>query len=145
MKLSRACVSLGLLLAACDSWSEEPLPSGAVTVTTYGGFSEAPGPKAGVELFAIDPDGTARTATTDAYGEAELTVVAGGSVVAMYPDQGEFGQLEIHAVLGVEPDDSIAFGDSDPLDRGAIEGQLSIAIPALAGAASYSVTTPCQA
>src|SRR6185312_7493234 len=103
-------------LVACDGGAgagpdpDAGGPPGPVTVTTfYDGSTDDRGPQRGIDVLAIDPDGTTRATQSDASGHAELDVVAGGSVVAIYPAM--YGGSDVTAVLSVVPGDDLVFGD----------------------------------
>jgi hypothetical protein len=135
-------------VAACGSGPEDTPDAGgpdgaipgAVTVTTL--LPDPPyGIASGVDVVAIDPDGTSRATVTDDAGSASVSVAPGGSVAALY--QGEHGPT-VQMVLGAEPGDSLTFGypPAGP-DHGTDLGTMTVDAPTVAGATHYVVLSSC--
>ena len=117
----RSSVVAVLILAACgssggvgdagdDSAAGDGLGPDELTVTTRTrcctGVLGEPAP--GIEIIAIDPDGTTRMATTDGAGNATLAVERGASVTAVYA-LGSYFYLS--TFVAVAPGDHLEFGE----------------------------------
>jgi hypothetical protein len=84
-------------------------PIGEITVATYTRCCTNPDQVVGgIDIIAIDPDGTVNTAVTDGAGAARLTIHTGATVTALYRDVMG-GQLFTFA--GVQPGDVLTFGE----------------------------------
>jgi len=122
-----------------DATSVDASLVGEITVETYTRCCVNPGQLvSGIDIVAIDPDGTVHTALT-VDGTATLEIYSGASVTAIYrPLTGGI----LSTVLGVEPGDHLIFGEQF-LEGGAVAGTMTANYPALGGAASYNVFHRC--
>jgi hypothetical protein len=100
----------------------------------------------GIDLVSSLPDGTVlATGKTDAGGAAEIRVVPGGMVTAIYRRTVDMG-AELITWAGVKPGDNLTFGSRNFSFAGAPDagiGAMNYSWPALAGATGYSVRTSC--
>lgn len=117
----------------------DALPAGQVTVTTHSRCCVTlPGPLAGVDVFVVGPDGTiGDTAVTGADGTAVVDVVTGDSVTAAYPRSNG---ADLATVVGVEPGDSLTFGDKFRLPDG-LAVTTTFSWPA--AGSTYRLFAPC--
>jgi hypothetical protein len=142
-----AGVPLLLLASGCvDDDGPDPMPepdTGTVQISTYGSAADPPGGKAGVEVIAINPDGTTTSVTTAEIGYSVLTIVEGASVVALYPDQLD-EQYELWAFLGVEPGDVLEFGDPFRDEIGVETADMTVTFPSVPGATGYVAMDHCR-
>jgi hypothetical protein len=133
-----ACVPLVLGASGCvDDAAPDPMPepeTGTIRLGTY---------LAGVEVVAINPDGTAVRAQTAEIGYTEMTVQAGASVVALNPDQLD-APYEVWAILGVQPGDFLSFGSDPGFVLGAETAAMTVTFPSVAGAAGYVAMSYCR-
>ncbi|MCB9572021.1 MAG: hypothetical protein H6709_08010 [Kofleriaceae bacterium] len=121
----------------------DAIAAGTVNVTTYTRCCTTAGIQAGVQVFAVDADGTpGDSGTTDLNGELSLDVTAGSSVTAVYLDQNGNGRLFTFAA--VMPGDSLQFGDHfDPGGASTQIATMTVNFPTVAGANYYYITGPC--
>lgn len=147
----RSSIVFCLGLAACgggggagtDADPDAPTPPvGNISITTYGSNSDPSGLKPGVDIVAIDPDGSTSTATTGPEGTTTLTIAAGASVSAMYPDQFD-GRYEVWTVLAAEPGDELVFGDAERIEYGVPTADMDVTVPSIAGGYAYFVYGAC--
>jgi len=103
-------------------------------------------PQAGVQIVVIHGDRTVgATATTDAQGKATVTVSAGDSVHAIYPEDTVNLTRELATYVGVKPGDNLTFGEASfTPDAAGVSGQINVSWPAVTGAHHYQVFSPCD-
>lgn len=125
------------------------LASGVVNVTTMVRCCDvaANTPQAGVLVVAVNADGMlAGTATTDAQGQATLTIAEGAYVTAIYPEDVN-NENYIVTYAGVKPNDNLTFGDGYYTPNQTINGtagNLTLNWSAVTGATQYQVYHPCE-
>ena len=113
----------------------------SVTVLSFDG-RRTPVAGAKVAFFAATGEHQA-TVDTDDDGSAISDLAPGGAVVA-FVDGVPTGSVTLaaRAVLGVEPGDQIVIG-GELYQGGDQTAQMTLTLPVLTGAGSYSVYTPC--
>ncbi len=132
-----------------DGPAPDMLASGTVNVTTMVRCCDvaANTPQANVLVVAGNVDGQiASTATTDAQGQATLTIREGATVTAIYPEDANQETIAV-SYVGVKPDDNLTYGDgyytlSQTITG--VDGQLVLNWPAVTGATQYRVYHPCE-
>ncbi len=120
----------------------EPQPSPVNVITHTRCCTDAPGRKAGVQVFVVHPDGSlGDTATTDGNGEASVDILPGSSVTAFY-DRAPGGSL--FTFVGVQPGDTLTFGERYSIGGAQTQtAVVTVTWPAQAGTSYYYVAGPC--
>jgi hypothetical protein len=112
---------------------------GPITVDTYSRPPGTPGQRvSGIDIIAIDPDGTVNTAVTVG-GTATLVIEAGASVTAVY--RNDRGAV-LFSFLAAAPGDHLVFGEQFAAD-GPVTGTMTASFPSVAS--SYQVHHACGA
>ncbi len=109
---------------------------GTATVTVHVRTADGTGaPDPSATVFFVDPDGTiAAQANPDATGTVTRTMMPGGSVTVGHD------ATDLTTIVGVEDGDDLTFGRLDIIE----DQQLTVTVPARAGAANYVVRGPCM-
>lgn len=123
--------------------------AGMLKIVTKARFFAAGGPapgsaQGGVDVVAVQRDGKTidSTAKTGADGQASLQIHAGGSVTAIYHHPADTG-TELVTYFGIQPDDTIAFGQRFTSTKPDNLGTMTFTFPAVNGAINYQVFGPC--
>jgi hypothetical protein len=96
-------------------------------------------PAANIPVIFIDPDGTvAADTTTDSNGRAHGNVLPGASVTTVWFQNNHY---LVVTMTEIKPGDDLPIGFTDR--DSTANGTFAVTFPALAGASSYQIFTPC--
>lgn len=142
------CVGCGSVQNVGHLPDAPPAPDAGIDAVTRGTVrvtvldpSGSGAPAVGANVVFLDPDGTlVKRAATDTSGKAEADVLPGASVTSVILVNTQY---QLFTVLGAKPGDDLVLGNKAA--DGSVAGTFTVTYPALAGATSYVVTSPCNA
>jgi hypothetical protein len=133
------------VVADDDANPPDAIPSGDVTITVHSRCcTEANGTlRAGVHVYAIQPDGTAGpSGTTDASGQITLSGVQAGAAVTV-DDAVDTTDNQLITWLAVQPGDQLVAGDHYEDAIAGVAGSVTASWPVFTGANGYRIFERC--
>jgi hypothetical protein len=143
-----ACVGCGSVYPTGHLPDAPPAPDAGIDAVTRGTVrvtvldpSGSGAPAVGANVVFLDPDGTlVKRVASDTAGKAEADVLPGASVTSIVFVNTQYRLL---TVLGAKPGDDLVLGTRN--GDGSTAGTFTVNYPALAGATSYGISSPCGA